>query len=141
MWNLDVAALCVTLERLWYVMSTGLIFRAAGVGSLQRATAALGPGLWPLPASSPGWPGALLHPVPTRLPECFGLRVDFHLLVSWPVSSKGKEKHVANGNKTLGRHTNPKNLIWNSILTQFYFNLNSAEVITFLCFVKTFVHV
>lgn len=68
-------------------MSTGLIFRAAGTGGLQRAGKELGPGLWSLPASSPGRPGALLHPIPPWLPERTGLRVDLHIMVSWPVSS------------------------------------------------------
>lgn len=68
-------------------MNPGLIFRAAGPGGLQGARKKLGPGLWSLPASSPGWPGAMLHPLPTWLPECTGLRVDLHIMVSWPVSS------------------------------------------------------
>lgn len=54
-------------------MSTGLIFRAAGPGGLQRTTEELGPGVRSLPASSAGRAGALLHPVPPRLPECTGL--------------------------------------------------------------------
>lgn len=76
-----------------YVMSYGLIFRAAGAGCLQRAREELGPGLRSLPASSPGRPGAVLHPVPPRLPECTGLWVDLHFLVSWPVSSMLQHEH------------------------------------------------
>lgn len=63
-------------------MSGRLIFRAAGAGGLQRARAELGPGLRPLPASSPGRPGSLLHPVPPGLPECTGLRMDIHIMVT-----------------------------------------------------------
>lgn len=70
------------------VMGAGLVFRAAGARGLQRTRTRLGPGLWPPPASSAGRRGALLHPVPPGLPECTGLRVDFHLMVSRPVSSK-----------------------------------------------------
>lgn len=68
-------------------MRSCLIFRAAGAWGLQRAGKELGPGLWSLSASSSGRPGALLHPVPPRLPECTGLRVDLHIVVTWPVSS------------------------------------------------------
>lgn len=70
------------------VMSCHLIFRAAGAGGLQRAGKRLWPGLWSLPASSPGRPGPLLYLVPPRLPECTGLRMDLHLVVSWSISSE-----------------------------------------------------
>lgn len=63
-------------------------FRAAGARGLQRAGKKLGAGLWSLSASSPGRRGALLHPVPPRLPECTGLWVDLHFVVSGSVSSK-----------------------------------------------------
>lgn len=75
-----------------YVMSSALSFRAAGSGDIQRAVTELGPGLWPLPASSLGWPRTLLHHVPPRLPECTGLWVDLHLMVSRPVSSTSPQR-------------------------------------------------
>lgn len=62
-------------------MRGGLISRAAGAGSLQGARKELGTGLRSLPAAPPGRAGALLRPVPPRLPECTGLRVDLHIVV------------------------------------------------------------
>lgn len=85
---LHVSQSCASRWGLTYVMSSGLIFRAAGAGGLQGSGTQLGPGLWSLPASPSGRTAALLYPISPWLPECIGLRVDLHLLVSWPVSSK-----------------------------------------------------
>lgn len=57
-------------------------FRAAGAWGVSRAVTNLGPGLRPLPASSARPPGALLCPVPLGFPECTGLRVALHILVT-----------------------------------------------------------
>lgn len=56
--------------------------RRVGARFIQRAGADLGQGLRSVSASSSHTSGALLHPLPPGLPECTGLRVDIHLLVT-----------------------------------------------------------
>lgn len=65
------------------------VFVCRGVGArlVQRASTELGQGLRSVPASSAHTSGTLLHPLPSGLPECTGIRVDLHRLVTWPVTS------------------------------------------------------
>lgn len=108
--------MCCVKAVLRYVMSSGRIFRAAGAGGLQRAREELGPGLWSLSASSPRWPGALLHPVPPRLPECTGLRVGLYFVVSRPVSSKKYQFSLFCAKKNKPREHRVAELLWEDVL-------------------------
>lgn len=66
---------------------TCLVCRGAGVRLVQGAGTELGQGLRSVPAPSAHASGALLHPLPPGLPECTGIRVDLHRLVTRPVTS------------------------------------------------------
>lgn len=62
--------------------------RGVSARLVSRASAELGQGLRPVPASPAHTSGTLLHPLPPRHSERSGIRVDLYRLVTWPVTSE-----------------------------------------------------
>lgn len=70
------------------------VCRGVGAGFSQTDKTELGQRLWSVPATSAHATTAVLHPLPPGLPECTGIWMDLHCLVTWPITSTSTDTYV-----------------------------------------------